>query len=180
MRIVPLYKHVRTRRAVLYTDATGRGGCGFVLDTGKPDGKVWSCCQAPAHILKKALYRQKQAVLYESWTAVCAIAAVMQMDLDIDELIVFTDNTATLSLLRNGGSARADLNSLGENMLWKLMHMDVLLVALFVGTLTNLADAPSRILTDTSKDIREGIAELDKAGFKKVPWPKVSLNGWFQ
>ena len=54
------------------------------------------------------------------------------------------DNTVALAAVRNGSSTAPDLSEMSHHLLKQLVSLDVAMVAFWVPSKLNLADAPSR------------------------------------
>lgn len=155
-RTVPLSSDFSSKY-VLFTDAEGSGGAGFVLyhNSTSPDRWGHTLLDASALPLEERL---TQITAFELLTPLWALQHLK--DLASAQLDLYVDNSAAQHILRKGASGSQDLNQFAEQF-WTLVASRNLSLRVFrVPSKLNVADAASRFLTDAVPPLNcSGIAD---------------------
>ena len=127
-------------RILLYTDASGSGGCGAVLLDGTSSEWFGSNCSAIHPLL---LDRKTQINALELFTVLASLR-LWRERCSGRRLALLIDNTTALWAVRNGRSTASDLSALSHAIWFALHKLRAHISVFWVPSKLNLADAPSR------------------------------------
>ena len=153
-------------RAVIYSDATGKGMLAWVADLGE-GRRMLSSIAVPTWLRKWALFRRTQIATWELVAALCSLWWLLSRNL-IDEsweVHLFLDSKTALGTLLRGASRQKDWNSLVGEIWFKIACHGCLLMAWYVPSHQNLADAPTR-----PRQKQHELEAFQDAGFESTAW----------
>lgn len=177
---IPLLRPPKVIRALLYTDAENLGGLGVVFQFGNI--RKYICFQTTATTLTKVHYRGNQTCMWEALASAVGVWLLMELEeaSEITELILATDNSTPLSLVRTGSSKQTDIHALGHNMLYGAALRNVNIVSVWVPSDANLADPASRFCVRYDESVEANLRVLEHLGFRRERFkPPQAMVEWF-
>ena len=155
---------VHHERILLYTDATGKGGVGWVVIDG--DEHLFSAAWVPNWLRRRMLPRRTQVASWELVALLCALWVLISRCAGRNvEIHCFVDSMVAKGTLLRGASKQADWNALVTELWFQIAAHNIAFAGWHVPSALNMADAPSRMFTSTG-----AAAIVQTMGLTEMEW----------